>query len=395
VNPHKAEFPLLARELDGAPITYLDSASTTPKPRAVIEAVTRYYAEIGANVHRGVHPLGEQATEAFERARHAVASLIDAQPSEIVFTRNATESLNLVAHALGLGPDDEVVLPASEHHSNSLPWRLRARAVTVDIDAEAVPRWEQLGARLSPRTRLVTLAHVSNVTGVVAPLEDWIATAHAAGVPVMVDAAQSVSHLPIDVRALDCDFLAFSGHKLFGPSGVGVLYVRRDRFDDLGLHLVGGGMVEYHDDERFDPRDAPFRYEAGTPAIEATIGLGAAIDWLREKKLSEIAAHSRRLGALLVEGLGSLPGARVLGASVPAERRVGLCTVSLPVPSMSQTSLARWLADAHAILVSGGYHCAHVLHHRLELDGTLRASAHLYNDEADVEKLVAALRELV
>jgi cysteine desulfurase/selenocysteine lyase len=395
VNPHKAEFPLLARELDGAPITYLDSASTTPKPRAVIDAVTRYYTEIGANVHRGVHPLGEQATEAFERARHAVASLLNAQPSEIVFTRNATESLNLVAHALGLGPDDEVVLPASEHHSNSLPWRLRARAVTVDIDAEAVPRWEQLEARLSPRTRLVALAHVSNVTGVVAPLEDWIATARAAGVPVMIDAAQSVSHLPIDVRALDCDFLAFSGHKLFGPSGVGVLYVRRDRFDDLGLHLVGGGMVEYHDDERFDPRDAPFRYEAGTPAIEATIGLGAAIDWLREKKLSEIAAHSRRLGALLVEGLGSLPGARVLGASVPAERRVGLCTVSLPVPSMSQTSLARWLADAHAILVSGGYHCAHVLHHRLELDGTLRASAHLYNDEADVEKLVAALRELV
>ncbi len=395
MNPHKAEFPLLSRELDGAPITYLDSASTAPKPRAVIDAVSRYYTEIGANVHRGVHPLSEQATEAYERARHAVASLLNAQPAEIVFTRNATESLNLVAHALGLGPDDEVVLPASEHHSNSLPWRLRARAVTVDIDDEAVPRWGQLGARLSPRTRLVALAHVSNVTGVVAPLEEWIATAHAAGVPVMVDAAQSVSHLPIDVRALDCDFLAFSGHKLFGPSGVGVLYVRRDRFDDLGLHLVGGGMVEYHDDERFDPRDAPFRYEAGTPAIEATIGLGAAIDWVREKKLTEIAAHSRRLGALLVEGLSSLPGARVLGASVPAERRVGLCTVSLPVPSMSQTSLARWLADAHGILVSGGYHCAHILHHRLELDGTLRASAHLYNDETDVEKLVAALRELV
>ncbi len=395
MNPCKADFPLLARTLDGAPITYLDSASTTPRPRAVIEAVTRYYTEIGANVHRGVHPLGEQATEAYERARHAVASLINAQPSEIVFTRNATESLNLVAHALRLAPDDEVVLPASEHHSNSLPWRQHARAVAVDIDDEAVPRWEQLRERLSPRTRLVTLAHVSNVTGVVAPLEEWIATAHAAGVPVMVDAAQSISHLPIDVRSLDCDFLAFSGHKLFGPSGVGVLYARRDRMEELDLHLVGGGMVEYHDDERFEPRPAPFRFEAGTPAIEGAIGLGAAIEWVREKKLSEIAAHSRRLGALLVEGLASLPGARVLGASVPVERRVAICTLSLPVPSMDQTSLARWLADAHGILVSGGYHCAHILHHRMRLDGTLRASAHLFNDEADVEKLVVALRELV
>ncbi len=395
MNPYRQDFPLLARELDGVPITYLDSASTTPKPHAVIDAVTRYYTEIGANVHRGVHPLGEAATEAYERARHAVASLINAQPSEIVFTHNATESLNLVARGLGLTPDDEVVLPASEHHSNSLPWKLRCRSVLVDLDDEAVPLYGQLRERLSPRTRLATLAHVSNVTGVIAPVEEWIATAHAAGVPVMVDAAQSISHLPIDVRALDCDFLAFSSHKIFGPTGVGVLYVRRDRFDALELGNVGGGMVDYYGEDRFEPRDAPFRYEAGTPAIEGAIGLHAALDYVREKKLTEIAAHSRRLGALLVEGLSSLPGARVLGASVPAERRVALCTLSLPVPSMTQTSLARWLADAHAILVSGGHHCAHILHHRVRLDGTLRASAHLYNDEEDVFRLVAALRELV
>lgn len=206
------DFPLLQRELDGARITYLDSASTTPKPRAVIDAVTRYYTEMGANVHRGVHPLGEASTAAYERARYAVASLIGASPTEIVFVRNATEAFNLVAHGLGLAPDDEVVFPASEHHSNYMPWRLAARPVLVDIDDDAVPRYGQLAERLTPRTRLVTLAHVSNVTGVVAPVEDWIATARAQGVPVMVDASQSISHLPIDVRKLDCDFLAFSSH---------------------------------------------------------------------------------------------------------------------------------------------------------------------------------------
>jgi cysteine desulfurase/selenocysteine lyase len=389
------DFPLLARELDGTRITYLDSASTTPKPRAVIDAVTRYYGEMGANVHRGVHPLGEASTAAYERARYAVASLIGASPTEIVFVRNATEAFNLVAHGLGLAPDDEVVFPASEHHSNYMPWRLAARPVLVDIDDEAVPRYGQLAERLTPRTRLVTLAHVSNVTGVVAPVEEWIATAHARGVPVMVDASQSISHLPIDVRKLDCDFLAFSSHKIFGPSGVGVLYVRRDRFEALKLWNVGGGMVNYHGEDRFEVREAPFRFEAGTPNIEGAIGLGAALDYVRAIGLDAIAAHSRKLGEQLVRGLKALPGARVLGAGVPPERRVALCTLSLEVPSMTQANIARLLADSHAILVSGGYHCAHILHHRVHLDGTLRASAHLFNDEADLERLLGALRDLV
>jgi cysteine desulfurase/selenocysteine lyase len=395
MNEHKNDFPLLARELDGQPITYLDSASTTPKPRAVIDAVVRYYTEMGANVHRGVHPLGEASTAAFERGRYAAASLINASPNEIVFTRNATEAFNLVAQGLGLKSDDEVVFPASEHHSNYMPWRLAAHPVLVDIDDEAVPRYQQLKERLSPRTRLVTLAHVSNVTGVIAPVAEWIQTAHAAGVPVMVDASQSISHLPIDVKALDCDFLAFSSHKIFGPSGVGVLYVRRDRFDALKLWNVGGGMVNYHGEDRYEVREAPFRYEAGTPNIEGAIGFAAAIDYVRAVGLPKISSHSRAIGEQLVRGLSSLPGAKVLGAHVPPERRVALCTVSLQVPSMTQANIARLLADSHAILVSGGYHCAHILHHRVHLDGTLRASAHLYNDEADVERLISALRDLV
>lgn len=394
-SKYKNDFPLLSQEVDGMPITYLDSASTTPKPQKVIEAVTRYYTQMGANVHRGVHPLGESSTQAYERARLAVAQLIGASPHEIVFTRNATESFNLVAQGLGLGHDDEVVFPASEHHSNYMPWRLKAKTVLIDIDDEAVPRYQQLKERLTKQTKLVTLAHVSNVTGVVAPVEEWIATAHAAGVPVMVDASQSVSHLPIDVKKLDCDFMAFSSHKIFGPSGVGVLYVRKDRFEHLQLWNVGGGMVNYHGEDRYEVREAPFRYEAGTPNIEGAIGFGAAIDYVRAARLEEIAKHSQKLGAQMVEGLSALPGARVLGAHVPSNQRVALCTMSLPVPSMTQANIGRLLADSHGILVSGGFHCAHILHHRIQLDGTLRASAHIFNDEEDIERLVAALHDLV
>jgi cysteine desulfurase/selenocysteine lyase len=387
-----AGFPLLERGYDDSPFIYLDSASTTPKPRAVIDAVTAYYETIGANVHRGVHPLAEKATEEFERARHRVAALIGAQPSEIVFTRNATDSFNLLARAMNLTAGDEVVFPASEHHSNYMPWRVAATPKLVDIDDEAVPKWSQLASRLTKHTRLVSVAHVSNVTGVIAPVEEWIATAHKAGVPVILDASQSVAHLPIDVRQLDVDFMGFSSHKMFGPNGVGVLYVRRDHFADLGLGNVGGGMVAMHGEEGFAAMEAPFRYEAGTPNIEGVIGLGVAVDYLRGIGMAAIAAHVTELAEQMMAGLAELPNATVLGRS--ASNRIALATVSLPLPSMRQQDIARLLADAHGIFVSGGYHCAHVLHNRLRLDGTLRASAHIFNDSDDVEALLNALRDL-
>jgi cysteine desulfurase/selenocysteine lyase len=318
--------------------------------------------------------------------------LIGASPSEIVFTHNATDAFNLVARALALTPADEVVFPASEHHSNYLPWRIHASPRLVDIDDEAVPRWAQLRGLIGARTRLVTVAHVSNVSGVVAPVAEWVETAHAAGVPLMLDASQSIAHLPIDVRALDVDFMAFSSHKMFGPNGVGVLYVRRDRFAGLGFGNVGGGMVALHEEGRFEPLEAPFRFEAGTPNVEGVIGLGAAADYLLRIGMTEVAAHSRALAARLMEGLTSLPSATVLGRSAPD--RIALATVSLPWPQLRPQDIARLLADAHGIYVSGGYHCAHVLHHRLNLEGTLRASAHLYNDLEDIDALVEALREL-
>jgi cysteine desulfurase/selenocysteine lyase len=227
---------------------------------------------------------------------------------------------------------------------------------------------------------------------VIAPIEEWTEKAHAAGVPVLVDASQSVAHLPIDVHALGVDFLGFSSHKMFGPNGVGVLYVRRDRFAELKLGNVGGGMVAMLADDRFEPLEAPFRYEAGTPNIEGVIGLGAAVDYLLRIGMRSVAAHSRALAAQLIEGLESLPQATVLGRSV--RDRIALATVSLPWPAMSQQDIARLLADAHSIFVSGGFHCAHVLHHRLNLDGTLRASAHLYNDAGDIEAFIRALRDL-
>jgi cysteine desulfurase / selenocysteine lyase len=387
-----AGFPLLEHGFDDSPFVYLDSASTTPKPRAVIDAVTGYYETLGANVHRGVHPLAEATTEAFERARHRVAALIGAEPSEIVFTHNATDSFNLLARMLKLTPDDEVVFPASEHHSNYLPWRVAAKPKVLDIDDEAVPRWVDVPSCLTKRTRLVSLAHVSNVTGVVAPVEDLIATAHKAGIPVALDASQSIAHLPIDVRSLDVDFMAFSSHKMFGPNGVGVLYVRRDRFEELGLGNVGGGMVAMNAEETFEPLGTPFRYEAGTPNVEGVIGLGAAVDYLLGIGMEALAAHSRELADQLLRGLDELPEATVLGRS--ARERVALVTVSLPWPSMRQEDVARFLADAHGIFVSGGFHCAHVLHRRLELDGTVRASAQIFNDAGDIEVFLRALREL-
>lgn len=390
----RADFPLLRREIDGRPLIHLDSASTAPKPQCVIDAVTEFYTCHTANVHRGVHVLSEEATERFERARQEVASFLNAAPSEIVFTRNATEGINLVAHGLGLSPDDEVVLTASEHHSNFLPWRVCARAVPVGIGPDGVPAYGEIHARLSPRTRLAALAHVSNTLGLVAPVAEWVAAAHERGVPVLVDASQSASHVPIDVRAMDCDFLVLSGHKLLGPSGIGVLYGKRERLEALGLYQVGGGMVKRHADDQFVVQELPGRFEAGTPNIEGVIGLGAAVAYLRRLGMPAVFAHSRDLGRHLMEGLRGIPGTKILGASAPLEQRIGLATFTVPVPGLTQEGVARALCDRHQILVSGGLHCAHILHHRLQLEGTVRASTHVFNTHAEIERLIAALQDL-
>ncbi len=391
----RADFPLLQRCIDGRPITHLDSASTAPKPRCVIDAVTGFYLEHTANVHRGVHVLSEESTELFERARQEVASFINAAPSEIVFTRNSTEGINLVASGLGLREDDEVIVTALEHHSNYMPWRVHAHAVPVGLLPDGVPRYEEIGGRLSPKTRLVALAQVSNTLGAIAPVAGWIAAAHAQGIPALVDASQSASHLPIDVRAMDCDFLVMSGHKLLGPSGIGVLYGKRERLEALAPYQVGGGMVKLHEEEHFVLQDVPWRFEAGTPNIEGAIGLGAAVSYLRNLGMEAVQRHSVKLGRRLVTRLRAIKGIEILADSVPDGQRIGLATFIVHAPGLGQENIARLLCDRHQILVSGGYHCAHMLHHRLKLEGTVRASTHVFNTEADIDRLAEALTEIV
>ncbi|MEI6563242.1 MAG: cysteine desulfurase [bacterium] len=391
----RADFPLLKRQVDGHTITHLDSASTAPKPRCVIDAVTRFYENHTANVHRGVHGLSEEATDLFERARHEVASFLNASPDEIIFTRNTTEAINLVAHGLVLKSDDEVILAPSEHHSNFMPWRVHARVMPVDLDSEGVPLYDQIDSLLSPRTRLATIAQVSNTLGVLAPVEPWIAAAHARNVPVFLDASQSASHIPIDVKALDCDFLATSGHKLLGPSGVGILYGKRERLDALSLYQTGGGMVKFHSDDRFVAHALPLRFEAGTPNIEGVIGLGAAVAYLRAIGMEAVASHSFDLGRHLVEALGAIPEVNVLAGSVPLTHRIGLATFKVETSGLSADAVARQLFDRHQILVSGGYHCAHILHHRLKLEGTIRASTHVFNTHADIDRLIEGLKDIL
>ena len=393
----RGDFPILSREIDGQPLVFLDSASTTPKPRAVIAAVTDYYERCCANVHRSVHTLGQEATQLFDAARLEIAGLIGASPDEIVLVRGATEAINFVAHGMGLTKSDEVVFPASEHHANWLPWRVHATPVPMPISPEGVPLWETLESLITSKTKLISIGHVSNVTGSIAPVEAVVATAKAHGIPVLLDAAQSLSHLPIDVRKLDVDFLAASAHKAFGPSGVGVLFAKRDRLEKFPLYQVGGGMVALNEDVgigEFVPLDSPFRFEAGTPNIEGTIGFGAAIRWMRAIGLAAIREHDVFVARYLVEGLSEIPGVRVLAADAPSESRIALATFVVDAPAMTQENVARALCDAFGVCVSGGYHCAHVLHARAKLNGTVRASPHIFNTTAELDRLIAGVREL-
>jgi cysteine desulfurase / selenocysteine lyase len=388
------DFPLLSRTIDGERITYLDSASTAPKPTCVIDAVARVYGSYTANVHRGVHLLADEATEAYEGARGEIASFLNASSAEIVFTRNTTEAINLVASGIGLGKEDEVVITALEHHSNFMPWEARAKTVPVALADDGLPLYGEVESYIGPRTRLLALAQISNTAGIIAPVAEWAAAARRHGLPLLVDASQSASHVPIDVKALDCDFLVLSGHKLLGPSGIGVLYGKRERLEGLSLYQTGGGMVRYHGEDRVEMHDVPQRFEAGTPNIEGAIGLGAAVSYLRGLGMENVLAHSLGLGRLLVEGLRSIPGTRIVADSGPLEKRIGLAAFSLPSRGMSQESIARLLCDRYQILVSGGFHCAHILHHRLGLDGTLRVSTHVFNTADDIERVLSALREI-
>ena len=394
----RADFPILSRTVHGYPVAYLDSAASSQKPRQVIEAIQRYYERSHANVHRSIHTLGEEATELYENARDAVRAFIGARSrEEIVFTRGTTEAINLVAQVVGrtLVPGDEVLVTEMEHHSNLIPWQLACRdrgavlrAVPVrdgcHLDLDAFRRL------LGGRTRIVAVTHVSNVLGTINPVAEMARAAHAAGALVLVDGAQAAPHLALDLAGLGADFYAFSGHKMLGPTGIGVLYGRQEVLDRLEPAWGGGEMIKEVWIDRAQWNDLPWRFEPGTPPIAEAVGLAAAVEYLDTLGMPRVTAHEQELTRLAQEALAALPGVTLYGPP-PGERRGAV--VAFNVEGIHPHDGAAILDEA-GIAVRAGHHCAQPLMKRLGIVGTLRASFCVHSIQAEVERLARAVSTL-
>jgi len=390
----RADFPALAQTVHGRPLAYLDNAATTQKPRHVIEAVTRYYERDNANVHRGVHLLSERATSAYEQARDKVRQFINAAESrEIVFVRGATEGVNLVAQTWGrtnLRPGDEVLVTTMEHHSNIVPWQMVSEATgaalrVIPMDDRGELLMDEYGRLLNERTRLVSVVHVSNALGTVNPVKEIVSLAHERGVPVLLDGAQAVSHLKVDVRDLGCDFYVLSGHKMFAPTGIGALYGRASLLDEMPPYQGGGDMIRSVSFEGTTYNDLPHKFEAGTPNIGGAVGLGAAIDYLAGLGLAGAAAHEHAVLAYATERLSAIPGLRIVGT---ARQKVGV--LSFVVDGVHPHDIGTVL-DAEGVAIRAGHHCCQPLMQRLGLEATARASLAFYNTRDDIDALAAAL----
>ena len=383
VEEIRADFPILARTVYGKPLVYLDNGATTQKPRCVVDAITDEYYSVNANVHRGVHFLSQQATELHEA-------------SEIVFTRGTTESINLLASSFGeafLGEGDEVIVSTMEHHSNIVPWQLlqmrkgiKLRVIPMNDCGELLlNEYERL---FTERTRIVCVTHVSNVLGTVNPVKDMIATAHAHGVPVLVDGAQSIPHMPVDVQALDADFYVFSGHKVYGPTGVGVLYGKEEWLDKLPPYQGGGEMIQHVSFERTTFNELPFKFEAGTPDYIGTTGLARALDYVTTLGMDRIAAYEHDLTEYATRRLKEIPGMRIFGEA--AEKG---SVISFLVGDIHHFDMGT-LLDRLGIAVRTGHHCAQPLMQRLGIEGTVRASFALYNTKEEIDALVAGVERV-
>ena len=392
----RADFPVLHQEVKpGVPLVYLDNAATSQKPTAVIEAMDRFYRLHNANVHRGIHKLSEESTEAFEGARQKVAAFINA-PSwrEIVFTRNATEGINLVAQAWGraaLDAGDAIVLSEMEHHANLVPWQLIAQergaeVRYIPVTDEGLLDLSGLDALLSGSVKMVAVTQMSNVLGTVNDLSGLLRAARDVGALTLVDGAQSVSHKPVDVQALGVDFLVFSAHKMCGPTGVGVLYGRRELLEAIPPFLAGGDMIKRVTLDGAEWNDVPWKFEAGTPAIAEAVGLGAAVDYLAGVGMDRIYAHEQMLVAYALERMEEVPGVRVLGPS-PAQRG-GVAAFTLD--GMHPHDISQLLND-QGVAVRAGHHCAMPLHKRFNIAASTRASFYLYNTREEVDRLIEAL----
>ncbi len=397
----KKSFPIFSRQVNGKPLVYLDNASTTQKPQAVLDALTNYYTTINANVHRGVHTLSEEATEAYEGVRAKTAEFIGArEPAEIVFTRNATEAINLVAYTWGernIEAGDEIVVSALEHHSNLVPWQelcRRKKAVlrVLPLDGDAAFAdgnidVSRLGEFVGEKCKLVAVTQMSNVLGTIVPLEKIIEAAHKVGAKVLVDGAQGVPHLGIDVQKLDCDFLAFSSHKMFGPTGTGILYGKRELLEAMPPFLFGGDMVKEVGPYQANWNELPWKFEAGTPNIADVIAFGAAIDFAKSLDVEAVRLHDEQLVTYARQKLSGFAGMTVYG---PA-RSGGI--VSFNVPGVHPHDVASILNEA-GVAIRAGHHCAQPLMQRLKVPATSRISFSVYNSEADVDAACEGLNNV-
>ena len=393
----RADFPALDQCVHGRPLVYLDNAATTQKPRVVLDAIARYYAEDNANVHRGVHTLSERATEAFEAAREAVRAFIHADSTrEIIFTRNATEAINLVARSWGdanVHAGDEVVITAMEHHSNIVPWQLlcersggRLRVAPIDDTGTLeMDAFEQL---LSPRTKIVAVTHLSNALGTVNPIADIIRLARRAGAAVLIDGSQAAYHLPLDMAAMGADFYAFTGHKVYGPTGIGVLYGREAVLEAMPPFLGGGDMIRTVTFEGSTWNDLPYKFEAGTPHIAGAVGLHAAVDYIGRIGFDAITAHESMLLARATDAVGDLGGVRVVGT---ARRKASV--LSFVMDGIHPHDIGT-IVDREGVAIRTGHHCAQPVMDRFGIPATARASFAMYNTVDDIDALVAALRRV-
>ncbi|QFG02128.1 cysteine desulfurase [Tepidiforma bonchosmolovskayae] len=392
----RQDFPILRQQVNGRPLVYLDNAATTQKPRQVIEALVRYYETSNANIHRGIHTLATRATEQYEDARRKVARFIGARgPEEVVFTRNATEAINLVARAWGdehIGEGDEIVLTLMEHHSNIVPWQLLARRKGATLRYAGITDdgkldLDELRRLIGPQTKLVAVTHMSNVLGTINPVADIAEMAHRAGALLLVDGAQSVPHLPVDVQALGADFLAFSAHKMLGPTGVGVLWARAELLEAMPPFLGGGDMIAVVRPESSTWAELPHKFEAGTPNIADVIAFGAAVDYLEGIGMANARRHEEELTEFALERLRRVAGVRIFGPSSASERGG---VVSFAMEAAHPHDVAT-IADGYGVAIRAGHHCAQLLMRALGVPATSRASFSIYNDVDDIEALVEAL----
>lgn len=394
VEAIRRDFPILHQEINGYPLAYLDSAASTQRPAQVIDAISNYYRHDHANVHRGVHTLSHRATDIYEGARESVRSFINARSTrEIVFTRGATEAINLVAATLGqrLAAGDEILISEMEHHSNIVPWQMLCeRSGTVlrvaPINDQGELLFDEFEKMLGTRTRLVAITHVSNALGSVNPVKEIIASAHARGIPVLIDGAQAIAHQSVDVQALDCDFYVFSSHKMCGPTGIGVLYGREALLETLPPYQGGGDMILTVSFSGTTYNELPYRLEAGTPDIAGAAGLGAAIDYLRQLGMENIASHEADLLSYASNALGTLPGLRLIGT---AAQKAGV--VSFNVEGIHPHDVGTVL-DQRGVAIRAGHHCAMPVMERFGIPGTARASFAFYNTRAEIDQMIDALR---